>query len=144
MKHLVFLLLTSLAFCQDVPVDPLTAKAVAGAKQLHSGLRDPDSFKLDKVWVMHSEKHGDAVCYLFYARNGLGGMNHSAADYAPNKKGEYLLNVASDDWGGLKGNIDAPFPGGFEYFSRCGERAEKHDKMLRDLTEEVKKAIASL
>ena len=120
MKHFAFLLFAALAFCQENSGDPLTAKAIQGAKDLHSGLRDPDSFKLDKVWIMYSEKHGDTVYYLYYARNGFGGMNNSAANYAPNKKGQYALNVASDDWGGAKGNINAPFPGGFEYFSRCG------------------------
>jgi len=142
-KYVAFLLVAvaSFSFCQDNRPDPLTVIATAGAKQIHSGLRDPDSFKLDRVWIMHSDKHGDAVCYTYYARNGFGGMNHSAADYAPNRKGEYSLNPASDDWGGPTGNINAIFPGGFEYFSRCGQRAQKRDKMLKDVTEEVKKAL---
>ena len=143
MKQLAFLLLVaSFAICQNTQPDTVTANAIAGAKILHSGMRDPDSFKIDKVWVMHSEKHGDAICYTYYAKNGFGGMNHSAADYAPNKKGKYLLNVASDDYDGPKGNINAPFPGGFEYFSRCGERSVKNDKLVADITGEVKKAIA--
>jgi|HubBroStandDraft_2_1064218.scaffolds.fasta_scaffold02392_5 hypothetical protein len=144
MKYLVVLLFASalFAFCQESP-DALTAKAIDGAKELYSGLRDPDSFKLDKAWAMHSEKHGDAVCYVYYARNGFGGMNHSAASFAPNKKGEYILTLASGDWCGPKGNINAPFPGGFEYFSRCGERAEKHDKLVKDFTADVEKSLTS-
>jgi hypothetical protein len=142
----VLLLLASLAAAQTQPeVDKqLIARAIEGAKALHSGMRDPDSFKIDKVWIMRSDKRGDAVCYTYYARNGFGGMNHSAADYAPNKKGEYILHPASDDYDGPLGNINAPFPGGFEYFSRCGERAEKHDKLVGDVSTEVKSALAVL
>ena len=58
------------------------------------------------------------------ARNGFGKLNYSAADFAPNKKGDYLLTPASDDRNGPKGNINAPFPGGFEYFCRCSERGK--------------------
>jgi hypothetical protein len=142
-KCIVFLLfVASFAVCQNSQPETISTNAIEGAKLLHSGMRDPDSFKIDKVWIMHSEKHGDAICYTYYAKNGFGGMNHSAADYAPNKKGKYLLNLASDDYDGPTGNINAIFPGGFEYFSRCGQRAIKADKLAKDLTEEVKKALA--
>jgi hypothetical protein len=142
-KKLLFLLLfVSVGFAQKKDsLDAITSKAIEGGRLLHSGMRDPDSFKIDKVWVMHSEKHGDAICYTYYARNGFGGMNHSAADYAPNKTGNYRLNPASYDYDGPKGNIHAPFPGGFEYFSRCGQRAEKGDTYVGDVTADVKSAM---
>lgn len=141
MRFLLLGCLLCAAFSQDAKVDPLTTRAIEGATVLKNHLRDPGSLKLAKVWIMHSEKHGDAVCFNYRASNGFGGINYSAADYAPNHKGEYILNPADANWDGPKGDMNAPFPGGYEYFSRCGERAQKHDRMVKEVTEEVSKAL---
>ncbi len=88
--------------------------------------------------VMHSQKRGDAVCYEYRAKNGFGGVSFERADYAAHNKkalerGEYLIRIATEE--------TSPFDGGFEYFSRCGKRAIHGDKFVKDVTEEVKKAL---
>ena len=55
-------------------------RAVAGAKQLKSSMRNPDSFKLGETLIMHD----GAVCYDYRAQNGFGGMNVGHAVLAPN------------------------------------------------------------
>jgi hypothetical protein len=53
--------------------------AVLFAKQLRASMREPDSFKLDTVWVTDN----GAVCYQYRARNGFGGMNVEQAVMSP-------------------------------------------------------------
>jgi hypothetical protein len=57
-------------------------RAVAGAKQLRSSMRNPDSFKLSDSIVMAD----GAVCYTYRAQNGFGGLNVGNAVLAPNGK----------------------------------------------------------
>ena len=132
MKKMVLVMLV--CCCPLFAQDAITVKAIEGAKLLHSAARDPDSFKIGRAWIMRSEKYGDAICYDYYARNGFGGMNHSGADYAPHTKkdvvnGKYILDAEADQ--------------SFEFASRCGERAIKHDAFLKDVTKEVKQALTA-
>src|ERR1700737_744266 len=137
MKNVVLLLLVSFAFAQGANQDPATATAIEGAKKLHEAMRDPDSFKISRAWIMSIEKFGDvAVCYDYYSRNGFGGMNASHADYAPHSrkdilKRKYILDTYEDD----------------EYFEgfrdRWGAPAIKHGFLARDVTKEVKQALAT-
>jgi hypothetical protein len=57
-------------------------RSVAGAKQLRSSMRNPDSFKLSEAIVMND----GAVCYTYRAQNGFGGLNVGDAVLAPNGK----------------------------------------------------------
>jgi hypothetical protein len=57
-------------------------RVVAGAKQLRSSMRNPDSFKLSDSIVMAD----GAVCYTYRAQNGFGGLNVGNAVLAPNGK----------------------------------------------------------
>jgi hypothetical protein len=132
-----------LAIAQQKPSNELLTKATDGARQLYAGLRDPESFNLDRVWIMHSDKYGDSICYTYRARNGFGGMNYSAASYTPNRKGRYDFNAASDSWSRQPGDINDPWPGGLPWFSHCSERATRKQTLLGDVTQDVKKALAA-
>jgi len=133
MKVLAFLLIACFAVAEDASL----ARAVDGAKLLHSTMRDPDSFKIGKVWLMSGLKTGEAVCYQYYARNGFGGMNASRAVFSVQSKKGYkmLTENASDDY------AQAMF--GAFFNEECGEKALKHNAVLKDVTEEVKAALAS-
>lgn len=60
--------------------EALFQRSVAGAKQLRSSMRNPDSFKLSEAIVMDD----GGVCYHYRAQNGFGGMNIGEAVLAPN------------------------------------------------------------
>jgi hypothetical protein len=57
-------------------------RSVAGARQLRSSMRNPDSFKLSQALVMSN----GAVCYTYRAQNGFGGMNVGYAVLASNDR----------------------------------------------------------
>lgn len=118
------------------------AKAAEGARQLTADQREPDSFSLTRVWIAHSEKHGDSICYSYRGRNGFGGVGFGAASYVPNKKGEYVLSPASDSWGGATGNINDPWPGGLTWFRHCSDQAMRKETST-DITAELKKVLGS-
>jgi hypothetical protein len=64
-------------------------RAVAGAKQLKSSMRNPDSFVLGETLVM-----GDAaVCYDYRSQNGFGGMSADQAVLSP--KGQFKSDESS-------------------------------------------------
>jgi hypothetical protein len=60
--------------------DAAFARAVAGAKQLHDSMRNPESFRLGQTLIMAD----GTVCYDYRAQNGFGGMNVGHAVLAPN------------------------------------------------------------
>lgn len=136
MKKFALALVISATLCAaQKPVnEEATAKAIEGARLLHSSMRDPDSFKIGRVFAMKSDKYGYAICYDFYARNGFGGMNHNNAVFSPHTKrdverGNYRLITDDNEifQGASAPGIDA----------RCGGHAAKHDTMVGDLTEAV-------
>lgn len=137
-KLLVVLLFTvcAFAFGEDAANEELVSRAIEGATLLHSGMRDPDSFKIGRAWTMRSEKYGYAICYDYFSRNGLGGMNNGQAVYASasNKRSKHYgqFNLYA---------LDGEYSAVFE--SRCGARAVKHDVFVNDLTTEVQKALAN-
>jgi len=133
MKVLAFLLIACFAVAEDASL----ARAVDGAKLLHSTMRDPDSFKIGKVWLMSGLKSGDAVCYQFYARNGFGGMNASRAVFAPHRKQGYKLLTEDHSNDYASGMFGAFFD------NQCGDKALKHDGISKDVTDEIKSALAS-
>jgi hypothetical protein len=57
-------------------------RAVAGAKQLRTSMRNPDSFKLGETLIMDD----GAVCYDYSSQNGFGGMNAGQAVLSPTGK----------------------------------------------------------
>jgi hypothetical protein len=127
---------------ENLPANPLTEKAIEGARLLRSEMRDIGSFGIEKVWIMHSEKYSDAVCYEYHSRNGYGGMNRSEATYAPHTK----KDVAKDKY--ILETVDqeptSPFGlggSGLGFASRCGPHAEKHDTFVKDVTVEVNDAL---
>lgn len=135
----ILLLLSVICFGQDEKKvdDAITARAIEGAKLLHSQMRDPDSFKIDQVWGMRSEKRGTTFCYLYYARNGFNGMNHSAAEYIEIENRKYAqrhhVDYELQDF-----DVDTD---GYDY--HCGAHAQKHDTALGDFTDQVKKALTA-
>lgn len=135
------MLLVCIALAQDANSDQI-AKAAEGLSQLRNGLREPDSFSLDRAWIARSEKRGDAICFTYRARNGFGGMNYSGANYIQNKKGQYALSVATDSWNGPMGNIDDPIPGGLSWFRHCSDQAMKKQTST-DITQELKRLLAT-
>ena len=133
MKTLLLLLVFACAFGEDA--DPATARAIEGAKILHSSMRDPDSFKIGRVWIIQNVK-ADAswACYTYYARNGFGGMNAGRAMYGPHSKkdmvtGKNILNVDESD---------NPHPYSLEV---CEFPDGKHNMVRADVTKEVKQAL---
>jgi len=131
MKVLAFLLIACFAVAEDASL----ARAVDGAKLLHSTMRDPDSFKIGKVWLMTGHKSDEAVCYQYYAKNGFGGVNASRAvlSVRSKKKGYKMFTEdAYDDY-----RFDALFN------DECGDKALKHDGVSKDVTADVKSALAS-
>jgi hypothetical protein len=65
-------------------------------------MRDPDSFKIGRVWIIQSVKENTWACYTYNARNGFGGMNVGRAIYGPRSKkdmvtGKNILNVDESD-----------------------------------------------
>jgi hypothetical protein len=50
--------------------------AVAGANMLKKSMRNPDSFKLDSVFMIDGQT---ALCYEYRAQNGFGGVNAAKA-----------------------------------------------------------------
>ena len=82
---------------------------------------------------MHSEKYGDAICYQYQSKNGLGGMDQGLADFAMHNKrdlakGKYILDAQAD--------------ASFEFDSRCGKHAEKHDSFVKDVTADVQASFS--
>jgi hypothetical protein len=63
--------------------------AAAGAKNIRNAMRNPDSFKLAQVLMMHD----GAVCYEFRSQNGFGGMNVGHAVLSPS--GQLRTNETS-------------------------------------------------
>src|ERR1041385_4523363 len=128
------LLVFACAFGEDA--DPTTVRAIEGAKILHSSMRDPDSFKIGRVWIIQSAKYGEAawICYEYYARNGFGGMNFNRAVYSPHSKkdlaqGKYILDVGDSD--------HEPYR-----LEGCKNQPDgKHTILRGDVTKEVKQAL---
>lgn len=50
--------------------------AVAGANVIKKSMRNPDSFKLDSVFLIDGQT---AICYEYRAQNGFGGVNAAKA-----------------------------------------------------------------
>lgn len=115
-------------------------KAVEGARLLHSEMRDPDSFKISKAWIMQSEKYGMAVCYEYFSRNGFGGMNASAATYFRIENRRYAERHHRD----YELVTDVDFEQTARWDEKCGSHAAKHDAFLGDVTAEVTAALSAV
>ena len=131
---LVLLVFAACAFGENA--DPATDRAIEGAKILHSSMRDPDSFKIGRVWIIQSVKYSDAawICYEYYARNGFGGMNFNRAVYGPHSKKDlaqrkYVMDVGDSDHESYR-------------LEGCEKQPDgKHTILRADVTKEVKQAL---
>jgi hypothetical protein len=134
MKSIALVLLfASFAFAED----PSIARAIEGAQLLHSAMRDPDSFKIGKIWIMRNDKLGDSACYQFHARNGFGGMNASHGVFT-------VKNKRALEHSNYKMTIDDPTDDArpnpmFE--DRC--LVSKHNSIVKDVTGDIQNALAS-
>ena len=86
MKVITLLLLSALALqSASTPTKPEVAQALRGAVALQDTMRDPDSFVIEKVFILTNKKGYQSTCYEYRSRNGFGGMNRDAATYTEYK-----------------------------------------------------------
>ena len=93
--HLILMLVASSLAAQDgklakpaiqvkpaIRVKPEKVKLVETLLILRDHMRNPDSFKLSKVWVVDDSTAPNTkgtVCYTYRAQNGFGGLNVETA-----------------------------------------------------------------
>jgi hypothetical protein len=71
----------------------IDVKVGIGVAELRREMRDPDSFRVNRVLVMGAGKKA-AVCYEYQARNGFGGMNQATTVLTPTG----ILSSSDETW----------------------------------------------
>jgi len=77
----------------------------AAVNDLRNKVRDPDSFVLERAWIMPN-KWGGILCVTYRAKNGFGGYNRELAVYnhkggrKANETTPFQFEGSGDDMGG--------------------------------------------
>ena len=92
-------------FGQTLGLKPDIQLAIEGANALRDHMRDPDSFKVEKVSYWTNGKDKEQYCYSYRARNGFGGMNRDFASYNVTHKREGRVEkfVNTGEYSSLRG-----------------------------------------
>jgi hypothetical protein len=90
---LIMLMLFAFAIPAFAQTETETARAVDGMIRLRSMMKDPNSFVLEAAYLLKPDKHGRSeICYLFNARNSLGGYGGTGEAFLNKKGGVYVVD----------------------------------------------------
>lgn len=94
LQAIASILIAVSAVGQNLETDAI--KAAGYVSQVHNRMRDPDSFRLERVTTRGNKNGYSNICVYFRSHNGFGGYEDGVYAFLDSKKGVRMLDVSVD------------------------------------------------